>query len=177
MEEDRLEVLFQKVNELEKRITNIEKKFSSDPEISNMETPIKQKSLDEKAAKLAEDANITLEKLQSILYFNLKDITLLVSFEGKNEFEKQIEATLVILTSSAYLYDKEEIASIELKSKLKNLGIKSLIDLSTNISKCKRDIIREGKRGSHNYRYKLTVPGKNKGLKIIHKLAYSNDVK
>jgi hypothetical protein len=51
------------------------------------------------------------------------------------------------------------------------LGIKSLVNLSTNLSEYKQFILPKGKPKSKEFSYEITLPGIKKGLEIIKELS------
>jgi hypothetical protein len=125
-------------------------------------------SLDEGIKKLAADAGITEEQLKHVFDFEDEDLNLIATVEG-NEAEKQFKATICILTALDYCYGKDIIESKILRKKLEKLGI-SLNNLSTNLAKFANFIVPKGEPGSHNFCYKITLPGKKKGFEIIKSL-------
>ncbi|MFH1774527.1 MAG: hypothetical protein ABH874_06175 [Methanobacteriota archaeon] len=127
-------------------------------------------SLDQGIKKLAADAGITEEQLKHVFDFEEEDLNLIAAIEG-NEAEKQCRATICILTALDYCYGKDIIESKILRKKLEKLGISSLNNLSTNLAKFANFIVPKGEPGSPNFCYKITLPGKKKGLEIIRELA------
>lgn len=127
-----------------------------------------------------------IEKLARFLKSSSKDVCNIISFEegeeftflfsidGKNEPEKQLNATLCILTVFYYCYDQDEIATNNLKQKLEFLGIKSLDHLSHNLKKHKKLFILKGKARSSKFNYKVTQPGLNAGLNILSEKMKAN---
>lgn len=132
-------------------------------------------SIENKIKKLSEAAALSKDTLKNIFHFEDDYIILLCNIEGKNEAEKQLKATLVILTAYNHLYDKDRILSKDLVDKLKYLGIGSLVNLSTNLRKYRQYIIPLGKQGSSNFSYKITHPGIQKGLEIINELSVTGE--
>ena len=124
--------------------------------------------------KLAKDANITIDQLRQIFDFEEEDLTLLTEIIGKNEEERQFKATLLMLTGLSYCYGREEILSPDLKERLARLDIRSLTNLSANLRKYRQYILLKGRPGDPRARYKITGPGKRKGLGMILELIASS---
>ena len=128
-----------------------------------------------------------VEKLANFLNSSPKDILNIINFgedgefnflfniDGKNEAEKQVNATLCTLTVLYYCKDQEEITTINLKQKLEFLGINLLDNLSHTLKKQKRLVILKGKKGSSKFNYKITQPGLTAGLKILSEKMMTNN--
>lgn len=129
--------------------------------------------LEKRIEKLAKDAGVTVGQLKHIFSFK-DDLGLLVVGEGTDK-EKQLQATLLILTGFSYHYGKEEILSIDLKRRLRKLGIRALGHLTENLSEYSRFILPKI-RGSAST-YEMTVRGKEEGLKIIKEFARAGEPK
>ena len=125
--------------------------------------------LEKRIEKLAKSASVTIDKLKQIFDFEEDDLILLTVGE-ETEKEKQVQATLLILTGLSYCYGKREIVVADLKRKLERLGIAALQNLSTNLSEYPQFVVPKGKRGSRKFGYKITIPGEKEGLTIIRKL-------
>lgn len=125
--------------------------------------------LEKNMGKLAKSAGIEIDQVKQIYDFEKEDLTLLVEAGGEDVGEKQLRATLVILVGLSYCYEKEEILSGVLGKKLKTLGI-SLANLARNLDEHPRFVLPVGKPKSTKFQYKITVPGKNEGLKIVREL-------
>lgn len=121
--------------------------------------------------ELSKDAGITEEELRCVFDFEKEDLNLITTVEGKNEAEKQLKATICILTAYHYCYGRDEISSQDLRKKLQWLGIKSLQTLSSSLTNYKQLILPKGKPKSPKFAYKITYPGIKKGLEIIKELA------
>jgi len=128
-------------------------------------TPIKEGIKD-----LAEKVGVDEEDLYKIFDFDEK-IHLLVQPKGKNEGEKQLKASLIILTAYNHYFNKREISSSDLIRMLEDVGIGSLVNLSTNLKE-HRDLIihKKGKRGSTKTSYRITIPGLHEGYLLIKEL-------
>lgn len=92
----------------------------------------------------------------------------------KNEGEKQLRATLAILTGLSYCYEREKILSTNLRKRLEVLGIVSLQNLPTNLVKYHQFVLPRGKSGIPKFSYKITVSGKKEGLKLIREFVQNN---
>ena len=132
---------------------------------------IEKKAIRECLEKFSKDVGISEEQLMYIFNFGEDDLGLITVIKGKKESEKQIKATLCILTAYHYCYDSDEIRSQDLRKKLEWLGITSLVHLSLNLTKYKQFIISRGVPKSPNFSYKITYPGIKKGLEIIKELS------
>jgi len=129
---------------------------------------------DEGISNLCKAAKISMNEFHSAFFNKDGALLLIIPPEGKNENEKQLKATLCILTANDYIFNTDFIKSRELLTKLKKLGIKSLGNLSTNMTKHRQLLILEGKSGSHNFGYRITIPGKKEGIRIIKELVSKN---
>jgi len=152
-----------KLDEIEKRLEKLELCFRKDkPRLEasgDLETKIK---------KLCGDAEISYDDFYLVFFIEENgEILLLIPPQGKNEAEKQLKATLLILTTSKYLFNQDFMKSAELIKKLEKLGIKSLVNLSTNLSRYKQLLIPRGKPKSRNFGFQITIPGEKEGLKLI----------
>ena len=135
--------------------------------------PAKQETLDtaNRMRPLAEAARLQEDQVKNVFDFSGEDIRLIAPIEGKDEREKQLKATLCILTAHHYCYDKDEMRSRDLREKLQWLGIKSLSNLSGNLGTFKQFLLPRGKAGSPEFQYKITFPGLKRGLQVIAELA------
>lgn len=131
---------------------------------------IRAKDLETKIKKLCNDVKIERSDFDSLFFIKGQELTLLIVPEGKNEEEKQLQITLCSLTVQDYLFELDFIKSYDLNVKLKKLGIRSLVNLSTNLKKHKQLLIPEGKSKSRNFGFRITIPGKKRGLDIIKEL-------
>jgi predicted HAD superfamily phosphohydrolase len=158
-------------SDLKKRVEKLEQKIQELTERPPKATFIS--SYEQKIEKFAESIGITIEKLKNVVEidFDNQDIFILKPITGKNEEEKQLKSSLIILTIYKNIFGENEIFSQKLRESLKKLGIKSLINLSTNLSKYKQFIIPKGKRSSKKYKYMLTLPGETKGKELIKELS------
>ncbi len=118
--------------------------------------------------KLAHVLQITIDEIYNIISFEGEDnFTFLFEIGGKGEPDKQLRATLCLLTVLYHCFGKDEISSKILNQKLQFWGIKSLSHISNNLKKYKNFLIPKGKAGSSKFSYKITRPGLNEGLKIL----------
>jgi len=128
--------------------------------------------------KLLDKLGVDEEILHYIFDFDENEVRIITGIEGKNEREKQLNATLLYLTVYKYCFDLKEISSSDLREKIEELGIKkSLVNLSTNLKKCPNFISHKrrgrGRGGSTDTSYKITIPGELKGIKLISKICKS----
>jgi len=82
---------------------------------------------------LAEKAGVKKDELYKIYDFDEK-IHLIIQPDGKNEGEKQLKSTILILTAYNHYFNEREISSSDLRNMLQDVGITSLVNLSTNLS-------------------------------------------
>ena len=155
------------LKEHESRIKRLESFFEEE------EKPIKKidVGIEECIIKLSEEAGINEEKIRHVFDFNKKDLNLIKIIKDKKESTKQFKATVCLLTAYHYCYGNDKIKSRDLRKKLEWLGIRSLGNLSINLSQYKQYIIPEGKSRSPEFSYKITYPGIKEGLKIIKELS------
>ena len=125
------------------------------------------RNLEELIKRLSSEIGIEIDCFYNLFFIDDEEILLLVSPKGKNEAEKQFKATIVILTISDYLFGEDFLQSSILNKKLRKLGIGSLVNLSTNLSKFKQFLIPRGKPKSTKFGFQITIPGKKEGIKIM----------
>lgn len=149
---------------IDSRLDKIESNQPLKPKVLSTES-VNQTAGIEKLARFLKSSS---SDVYNIISFEEGDkFTLLFNIGGKNETEKQLNATLCLLTVLYYCYDKNEIATNNLKQKLEFLGIKSLNNLSDYLKKHKKFVILKGKARSSKFNYKITQPGLTAGLKIL----------
>jgi len=125
--------------------------------------------------KLANDLSVDVEFLDDIFEFD-GGLRVIKHIGGRNEKEKQIKNTLVLLTAHKYYCDMPEITSSELRKQLKELGVGALVNLSTNINeyniKKRHNLIlhEKPKRGGKKTTYRISTPGIKEGLKLIKEI-------
>lgn len=121
--------------------------------------------------KILENTGINKNQLENVFNIEEDDFKVVATINGKNEVERQIKASLIILTAFYYCYGKDEIKSRELVNKLRWLGIKSLGNLSKNLKReeCSQFIIISGK--GNNINYQILNQGLKKGIEIIKEIA------
>jgi len=157
--EKELEKIWKKLNNFEERIKLIEDLFKKTPDLKEVGNEYDQ---------LLAETGINIDVLKEIVYFDDSGFTIITEVTGKDNKEKQINATLLILTINDICYGNNSVKSQDLKAKLEYLGIRSLVNLSTNLKTIKNYIIPDGKSGSLDYSYKITLPGKKEGLRILN---------
>jgi len=152
--------------EIEKRLNKLELPVHQDKKISKV-----AETLEEKIKKLCDDAKIERRDFDDIFFIKENQINILVPIDGKKESDKHLKVVLLILTVNDYLLETDFIKSSDLGKILKKLGISSIVNLSTNLSKKRKFLLPEGKAKSKNFGFRITIPGKYEGLKIIKELA------
>ena len=155
--------------EIKKRFEEIERRLEKLELYLPKEKPKLEKSgdLETKIKKLCDDAEVNYEDFYKIFFIEDKEILLLIVPPGKNEAEKQLKATLLILTTSKYLFGQDFMKSSDINKKLEKLGIKSLVNLSTNLTRYRQFFIPRGKSKSRNFGFQIIIPGEKEGLKLI----------
>jgi hypothetical protein len=118
--------------------------------------------------KLAISLNCSTEDIYNIISFeNDRDFTFLFNIDGKKESDKQLNATLSLLTVLYYCNGEDEMTVTDLKKKLEFWGIKSLDHLSHTLKKQRQLIVLKGKGRGSKFNYKITQPGLVEGIKIL----------
>lgn len=126
--------------------------------------------------KLAKYLKASEEEVYHIINFEPDgEFTFLFNIDGKNESDKQFEATICLLTVLYYCYGKDEIATTTLKKKLEFLGINALDHLSHSLRKKVKFVVLKGKGGSSKFNYKITQPGLVEGIKLLSKRINTNN--
>lgn len=99
--------------------------------------------------------------------FNFKDESLeLATISGGTWKEKQINASLCILTANHYCFESGEISSSDLAKQLRKIKIGSMDNLSKNLANYIHFIDMEEVHKTKKI-YKIKGPGRIEGLKII----------
>ncbi len=156
------EKVWKKLGDIEGKIN--EKNFSQEKQ--ELKSP-EDNNFEEKILKFCNELDIERKDFDLICYLRNKEIFLLKPIEGKNESERQVKTSLVLLTIKDSLFDDDFIGSSEISTVLMKLGIKSISNLSTNLNKERRFFIPEGVKASKKFGFRITVPGKIEGKKII----------
>lgn len=158
--------ILSRIERLEKRVENLEIKLQQNEPVA-----ISEKPYGDRIQQLAANAGLTVDQLKHVFHVTEEDVYLIAAVDGINEVEKQIKATVAILTTQNYLLGVDEIKSKKLRPKLEKLGIRSLINLSTNLAQRPDLIVPKGEPKSPDFSYQITYPGLRKGLEIIKELA------
>ena len=143
---------------------------------------IKKEPKEEKALikdsieKLAQKTDLTVEELKHIFDFEENDVRIIHPVEGK-ESERQLNATILYLTVYKYCFGLEEIDSGDLRKKLTDLGIGSLVNLSSNLKRYKNYIVHKMSAwGATDTSYRITIPGELRGIKLIKELGNKKEM-
>lgn len=126
--------------------------------------------------KIAAELRLEKKFLESAIDFDGSDAHILIEIPGKKEWEKQLNATLIIMTLRYVGKNDREILAINLKKELMDLGIGTANLATTLKSEASKYITRKTTRGSHDSKYRLTNPGRKRGLEIL-KAALSGENK
>lgn len=121
--------------------------------------------------KLCQESNLNEQQLKQIFEFENDKFTIITNIPGNKESRRQQNASLVILTVTNYLYGSKEIKTSELKEYLRDLGIRSLVNLSTHLKSFENYILKKGRGGGKNVIYRITTPGLMKGIELIRQMA------
>ena len=152
-----------------KRILKRKKQDKIDiPEKNEYVKELKEEGLQ----KLKEKTNAG-DKIDHIFDFDKHDVRLIhpIISENVSESIKQYKATLLYLMALKYCYGLHEISSRELRKKLEDLGLKSLVNLSTNLKSFSSFIVhKKGAKGNTDTSYKITIPGEMEAIRIIKDL-------
>ncbi len=125
---------------------------------------------EEKISRFCSELEIRKEDFNLIFKISEKDVSLKVPIEGKNEAEKQLKTTLVLITVKDSLFEEDFMKSADITIVLKRLGIKSIVNLSTNLNKHSSFLQSKGKPKSKNFGFRITIPGIVEGKKLIKEL-------
>lgn len=112
-------------------------------------------------------ANITEQQITNIFDLDGESIRIIGAIPGNTDSKKQRNATLILLTAKHYIKSEREVDVPELKKILEDLGIGSLVNLSTNLKGFENFIIMKGSKGSKSTSYRITNPGITQGVELI----------
>jgi len=157
-------------NALKRKVGELEEKVNREL-LRRQESPIIDEGLEERIQKFAKDVGISVENLRKVFDFGETNLSLIAIIDGKGEEEKQLKAALCILTAYHYFLSRDDIVAENLRDKIKNLGIKSLTNLSTYLRRYPNFIICNVRSGSNTSTYKITYPGIKRGLELIKELS------
>ena len=160
--EKELEKIWETIINLDKRVESIEKIIKKTPNIVDIGNEYE---------KLTTETGIIQDLLKELAYFEDGDFTILTEVNGKNNKEKQLNATLLILTINDICYGVNRMRTQDIKNKLEYMEIGSLTNLSKNLNTLKTHLIQDGKPGSTKSGYKITLPGKKEGVRILNDLS------
>jgi hypothetical protein len=131
----------------------------------------KKRDLSNSITILSKKFNVSPEKIEDYFEVNGTNFEILCPISMGSSAEEHLMFTILILTLKKIAFDERELNSADLRDMAKSKGIKSLVNLSTNLKKYSQFIIhKSGKKGSTNTSYKLTIDGYNKGVEYIKKI-------
>ena len=162
-------------NLLSKKSTNKSKELESEAKTEKKTT---KKESSDPYQELSKKFGISKENIED--YFEIKEnnIEILYPLNLSSNIEEHFIFTLLILTLKKIAFGEREIDSTQLRESAKVKGLRSLVNLSTNLKKYPKYIIhKRGKIGSTNTSYKLTTEGYNKGIEIITKIVNGDPIK
>ena len=138
-----------------------EKSKNTKPTKRKIEEALKSKGINE----LCQFLNVPEEKVRKILFVRENNIKLIDSkfIKSTSTKEVQLDTSLALLLMYKYVFDLDECPSVLLRKKLRLLGVKSLVNLTTNLHKYTEYIIHDaGKVGSTDNYFLITQPGENR---------------
>jgi len=115
--------------------------------------------------------NLSEDNIRKIVFVRENDATLIDTkfINTKSIKELQLNTSLAILLIYKYIFNLEKCPSSLLRKKLSLLGVKSLVNLTTNLHKYPEYVLHDaGKVGSIDNYFFLTQPGEEK-IKILIK--------
>ena len=175
----RIESIIDDVNNIKNKQKNsiqkkIKRKTQKKQKVNTMKDDERKeimREFDEKGLKkICDKLGVSKEKASEVYDFERNEfrIIFLLSDLKKTDAEKQYESTLLYLLPLKYCYNIEEVSSKELRQKLFDMGLMSLVNLSTNLKRYRNQIIhKKGVKGSTDTYYKITIPGEIKAIKIL----------
>lgn len=138
-------------------------------DISKKTTPdtLENDSINNPMQKLALQCKIPVEKLKDVLDYENKQFILLKKIVGKNTSDKQLAASLCILTAWAKGMNTPWISTLKLGDAIREAGIDTK-HLGENLTKTDFFVIKGVNRGA---KYHITTQGWQKGLELLKSLA------
>ncbi len=138
----------------------------------NAPETIKEETSDdeEKIQTFCNELKIERKNFGSIIKISKQGVSLKVPIDGKNEAEKQLKTTLVLMAIKDSLFEEDFMKSSDIAVVLKRLGVKSIMNLAKNLNKHANFLRPEGKPRSKNFGFRITIPGNVEGKKIIGEL-------
>ncbi|MFC1753568.1 hypothetical protein ACFL96_09285 [Thermoproteota archaeon] len=130
-----------------------------------------QKMTDDPARILAAKCSVSPDVVIDYIHFEGEHIEILADITRRSNAESQLLYTLLVLTIRKIAFSVREIDSSVLREGVATKGIRSLVNLSTNIKKFPSLIAhKRGKRGKINTAYMLTTEGYSCGLTLLKRL-------
>lgn len=165
MDEEEIKNKFGKIWE---KLRAIEKKLDSKEvkEVDNLKSKNKS-SLEDKISKLCTEINIDRKAFNSIIDVNDNKFSLKIPINEGTASSKQVKTTFVLMMLRDILLEEDFMKSSDIVVVLKRLGIKSIGNLASNLSKYKQLLNSKGKKGSKNSGFVITIPGIVEGKKIL----------
>ena len=125
------------------------------------------KRIDDPMKKLALQCKITMEQLKDVLDYENKQFTILKKIVGNKTSDKQLTASLCILTAWAKGMDTPWISTLKLGDAVREAGIDTK-HLGENLTRTDFFVLKGVKSGA---KYHITTQGWQKGLEILKSLA------
>lgn len=126
------------------------------------------KTLDEKIANFANEANVEVRKLKDIFEFDEDKPMFIGKVEG-SEAEKKVQISKCLLVAYKIVYRKDWVDASFLSKALDDYGVRSLANLAANLGKCEEEFRAKGK--GRGRQYKLTQQGRKNALDLIRQLS------
>lgn len=126
------------------------------------------KTLDQKIAKFANEADVEVSKLRDIFEFEEDKPIFIGRVEG-SEAEKQVQISECLLVAYKSVYGKAWVKASLLSEALDDYGVGSLANLAANLGKCEEEFRAKGQRRGRQY--KLTQQGIKNALDLIRQLS------
>jgi hypothetical protein len=126
------------------------------------------KTLDQKIAAFANEANVEASKLKDIFEFEEDKPIFIGNVEG-SEAEKQVQISKCLIVAYKNVYGKAWVKVALLSEALDDYGVGSLANLAANLGKCEEEFRAKGQRRGRQY--KLTQQGIKNALDLIRQLS------
>ena len=140
----------------------------SPPPSSARTTTKVPRTVDQKIAKFAKEANFEVSKLKDLFEFEEDKPIFIGRVEG-NEAEKQVQISKCLLLAYRSVYGKNWVETSFLSKALDDYGVGSLGNLATNLRKHEEEF---RAKGHHRWKqYKLTQQGRKNALDLIRQLS------
>lgn len=159
------------LEELEKQKNRTESPIKSSKKSSKKDVDaLKLVPMEDGLKELASILGKSESSLRGIFFMRENDLKIIDTKFIKTQSMKeiQLQMSLAYLLAYKYLFNVEKVPASTLRKKLQLMGIKSLVNLTTNLHKFPEFIIHDaGKKGSINNNFMLTHPGEEMISRLI----------